>query len=87
MPSVPITPMHRPAANRTASAAVGSTTPMTSTGAIRAIASSATAEAVLQATTRIFGSNRSRKAASCKANSRTVSGDLMPYGTRAESPR
>ena len=82
-----MTPM-RPARDaRAAARAPGSTTPTTGTDSSARSAGSATADAVLQATTRRSIPCRARKRAFRSEYCVTVSADFVPYGTRAVSPR
>ena len=65
-------------AARTAARAPGSTTPTIGTGDIAASASSASAVAVLHATTSALTSRESRSSTALVAYRRTVSGDFVP---------
>jgi hypothetical protein len=86
VPSVAITPT-TPEVRSTAARAPGSTTPITGIGSCARSAGSAAAVAVLHATTSIFTPRPNRCRAASSEYRTTVAGDLVPYGTRAESPR
>ena len=71
----------------TAARAPGSTTPSTGTGSASRNAGRATADAVLHATTSRSTWRATRKRALRSEYCVTTSGDFVPYGTRAVSPR
>jgi len=84
---VPITPI-LPRVAFTAASAPGRMTPFTgSSWKSRASERIATAETVLHATTRWLTPNCVRNRAASPAKRRTVASDLVPYGTRAVSPK
>ena len=73
---------------RHAAAAPGSSTPMTGTGAnSRVSASRAMADAVLHATTRHFTPRSCSRRRRLQRILRIDAGLLVPYGSRAVSPR
>ena len=67
--------------------APGSMTPIIGSSKRRCSTGKASALAVLQATTMNFTSRRTRKRVLSIEKRVTVSGDFVPYGTRAESPK
>jgi len=78
VPGVPMTPTRPPRVAAAAARAPGSTTPWTGTGRASRSAGSATAEAVLQATTRRSIPSSRRKRALRSEYWVTVSADLVP---------
>src|SRR5690606_1069254 len=88
VPSVASTPMRPLRVAATAAAAPGSLTPrMGRPGLPATSAGSAAAEAVLHATTTAFTPRRTSAYTACCAYFSTVAAVLVPYGSRAVSPR